>query len=887
MRYDETVNEGGASLGGAAARSLSPWSGRQVANATNRVREFLLAGSALAGAWMLLAALSPEDAAAQCATMVGSLSCTGNFSTSDTTNNLAVPASAAREQQPQEPGDESFSASVVSGAKISGFGFAVNNLLPGGGINFTNLGSISLTIGTPTHGIEGGPAALNLIVTPGGTISYTGNGTISSLIAGTSGITATSSTGNITIAPSGQVQGAFAAISTLTDGIVEINNSGLLQNSSRAPDSLAINTDNHSAGGGNVTINNFGKVIGTVSLSAGSDTFNNNGIWNTSGTSSFFGTSALNNSGSINVTGVTTMQGLQSLTNSSSGTLTINDNASFSIPAIAIANAGIVTNNGTVNTDVTNLAAGTINNSGTWNGALTNFGTVTNDGTWNGNITNSGNLFLGSNSVNNVPILINQPGGTFQVGGGVVGANVAINGSINNAGTISFTAPSQILTTTGFSSSPGSTLVVFGNASRGTVDLLKVNGQSNGTVALNLSGVTGTGTLTPATVIQSQGGSLQVTPVNLPAGLTLGQLSPGTFALISTPSVVAAATINRSTTQITQTVNVGIEQHMQQVRDQIDYRRRLGRNAPNPPLGYADDDDNLMSYASTQGRGATAPPIFLKARRAAPPPAAPPSYGGWLQGFGDSDSRTVPGFEHRTDTGGVLGGLDKTWYSLDSSDDALVVGLVSNYATAKVSYRDSNDLRVDINGPGVGAYSTYLKGPFSMDMTAKVDFFHISETATSIIPNSVTLNNYSVAGNAQYKFDITKSSFFEPTVGFVYTNSQYGTASVPAVNNNGFINGYDMRVQGGGRLSNSFDWNNVHYTPNIEAIAYSDVKITGTTLQNIGIVAPSDEGKVRWEIDGVLDMDYGRGFSSYVRGEIRFGEDLFAYAIKGGLRYQW
>jgi hypothetical protein len=288
---------------------------------------------------------------------------------------------------------------------------------------------------------------------------------------------------------------------------------------------------------------------------------------------------------------------------------------------------------------------------------------------------------------------------------------------------------------------------------------------------------------------------------------------------------------------------------------------------------------------------ATAPPIFLKARRAAPPQAAPPSYGGWLQGFDDTDSRTVPGFEHRTNTAGVLGGLDKTWYRLDSSDDALVVGLVSNYAAAKVSYRDSDNLGVDINGPGVGAYGTYLKGPFSVDMTAKVDFFHISENATSI-NNSVTLNNYSVAGNTQYKFDITKASFFEPTVGFAYTNSQYGAAAVPGVNNGGFTNGYDWRVQGGVRLSNSYDWNNVHFTPNIEAIAYSDVKITGTTLQNVGsiaapIVAPSDEGKVRWEIDGVYDMDYGHGFSSYVRGEIRFGEDLFAYAIKGGLRYQW
>jgi len=95
-------------------------------------------------------------------------------------------------------------------------------------------------------------------------------------------------------------------------------------------------------------------------------------------------------------------------------------------------------------------------------------------------------------------------------------------------------------------------------------------------------------------------------------------------------------------------------------------------------------------------------------------------------------------------------------------------------------------------------------------------------------------------------------------------------------------------VQAGARVGSSFDWNGTHFTPNLRLIAYDDVIITGTTLQTAGVpVTPSDQGKVRGELDSVFDIDHGHGFSSFLRGEIRFGEDMFAFALKGGLRYQW
>jgi hypothetical protein len=779
---------------------------------------------------------------------------------------------------------------LTASSAIMNLGTLVNNnrgptvgVINGGVSNsgtFSNVGTtnggLTNTAGTTTNS---GTINGNVMVS-GGTLALTGSGTVN---------------GGVTV----NTPGTFnISNSTGVVQIIGLSGNGSVGNGSTA---LTINGGTSSFGGNitgsglttvkgadtNWTLSSGGNLAGGVAVTT-SATFNTAGVIS----------GALSNSGgTVNASGGS----FASLTNTSGGIFNISG---------AVSTAGAVNNNSTLNI----LNGGNF----TVGGGLTNTGAVNAQGTINGDVSNNaGNftvtgplmvngaftnasgasLLVGANTINSITTLTN--GGTIALGsgsaGGTIGAgtvnnngvisvsgNSVISGAVNNAGTISFTAPSQSLTTGNFASSPGSTIALLGSASQGNVDRLIVNGTASGTVALNLSGVTGICPSTPATVIQTGGGSLRVTSANGPAGCAAVPIAGG-IGLVSTQSVVAAATVNRSTTQIEQTIAVGIEQHIQQIRDQIDYRRRLASSGSNPPLAYADDDSNndLMSYASTQPRDAAsgAPAMFTKARPTASPP---PSYGVWLQGFGDIDTRSIPGFEHTTYTAGVLGGVDKTWFSLLGADDALVLGLVSNYASANVNYSNS-DLRVNINGPGIGGYGTYIKGAFSVDATAKVDFFDVATISSASIPNSSTLYNYSLAGNTQYKLDITKNIFFEPTIGFIYTYSQYADVAVPGV----FNNGYDWRAQAGGRFGSWFDWNSIHFSSSLQALAYDDVKITGTTLQNVGLVAPSDEGKTRGQIDGVLDMDFGRGLSSYLRGEIRFGEDLFAYAFKGGIRYQW
>jgi Autotransporter beta-domain len=208
--------------------------------------------------------------------------------------------------------------------------------------------------------------------------------------------------------------------------------------------------------------------------------------------------------------------------------------------------------------------------------------------------------------------------------------------------------------------------------------------------------------------------------------------------------------------------------------------------------------------------------------------------------------------------------------------------VVGGDAQANTTFAATTD-QANIFGPGFGAYTTYINGGFSVDGLVKNDWFRLTETSPS---SSVNLNNFNVAGNVQYKFDVLKASFIEPTGGVVYTNTAYGSGAAAL----GLVNGYVTRLQTGARFGTAWDWNNIHFEPYLLALIYDNVTVTGTALQNIGvqgITVPTDQGLVRGEFDLQLLADFGHGWSAFTQGDVRFGEGLLAGAIKIGARKQW
>ena len=327
--------------------------------------------------------------------------------------------------------------------------------------------------------------------------------------------------------------------------------------------------------------------------------------------------------------------------------------------------------------------------------------------------------------------------------------------------------------------------------------------------------------------------------------------------------------INRTAVQTSQLEVTQIWDELRVRRDQIQGSRT------GPPLGYAADSalryqEEALSYQNDNSKQYSATDALAMAVKA-PHPVEDlgPKPAVWLQTFYDqaqwAESGGGSNFDRRTGTVGFQAGFDETWRSLLSKADAFVVGLVGGDAQANTTFAATTN-QANIFGPGFGAYATYINGGFSVDSLVKNDWFRLTESSPS---SSVNLNNFNVAGNIQYKFDVLKTSFIEPTGGFVYTDTAYGSGAAALELQNGNV----TRLQAGARFGTDWDWNNIHFTPNLLALVYDNVIVTGTALQNLGVPGiPSDEGLIRGEFDLELQADFGHGYSAFALGDVRLAK---------------
>ena len=86
--------------------------------------------------------------------------------------------------------------------------------------------------------------------------------------------------------------------------------------------------------------------------------------------------------------------------------------------------------------------------------------------------------------------------------------------------------------------------------------------------------------------------------------------------------------------------------------------------------------------------------------------------------------------------------------------------------------------------------------------------------------------------------------------------------------------------------------NNVRIEPSILPLIYLVADASGSETFTAGgpgaITFPNDEGKVFGEVQASVNFfDLGSGLSGFVRGDLRFGEDLLGGSGKAGVRYTW
>jgi hypothetical protein len=382
-----------------------------------------------------------------------------------------------------------------------------------------------------------------------------------------------------------------------------------------------------------------------------------------------------------------------------------------------------------------------------------------------------------------------------------------------------------------------------------------------------------------------------------PSGIFDGGINPGVCSTPSGTAFSTAALSSQALSEVSQTVT---QQSTEKAFASVQRRREQERAAPRRAAPRDPKSPDLMVL------------------KAAPAPAyAGPSYAVWAHVYGDWETRDINtsainsadpnpvSLDRRMSTGGVLGGVDATYRQ---GPGVWVLGILAGYMSSDVRLNGtslgtggtnlSTISRVDatISGPSIGAYATYAIGPWSADLTLKLDFLTIDQSFNETITNfaattitssgavSVDQTNVTIGGNVNYRVPISPTHWWEPTAGFRYTHSDFGSnASVI-----GLADGSVFRLQGGVR----FGWEQPHGTgvlqTTVTGLLYSDVSISGLVINTGGFagsaVLPSDEGKLR--AMGILALNYntGTGVVWYGQGDVRGGDDYFGVGGRIGVR---
>ena len=87
--------------------------------------------------------------------------------------------------------------------------------------------------------------------------------------------------------------------------------------------------------------------------------------------------------------------------------------------------------------------------------------------------------------------------------------------------------------------------------------------------------------------------------------------------------------------------------------------------------------------------------------------------------------------------------------------------------------------------------------------------------ATFTGSGSTSLTNYSSFGNVNYRFHLSDQYWIEPTVGYNYTWTEYGSNAALL----GLSNGSLLRVQGGARFGIESMWDRIRVTTTVTGAA--------------------------------------------------------------------
>lgn len=754
----------------------------------------------------------------------------------------------------------------VGGSALSPFGIAGATTITSGSITTTGPNSTGIrvgahgpititsgaitTTGTNSNGIQ---AATDL-----STVNVTSNGAISATGAGSSGIVTISQTGT-TVTANGNITAAAHAINTLQNGAgaatINVgaaatvrsagtsNATAVIQTSTISGQTTTINnagvirsTNATVAGaagdlalrgiGGNVTVNDSGRIDGRVDFSALTGT--NRVAFNTTAT------------GSWHVTGLSTF---------SAGNDTLTNAGLTATIGATILDFGADT--GVAPRDVFNNSGRLV--AGETAGASTL--TITGLETFN----NSGSVFFGSlngtssdGETNDRVVMSGTGGGTAFVGSG--------------ASTLFMDANLGVATQTGCAAATvADCLSLPGGTTSGSTKI-RINNTNTGPGGLNTTGIV----LVDATGGAIGAGSLVIDPAS--AGYVMrggaGAIDTGFFNYrLVTLGTTQAALVSAPDSEVFEFAQFGAAAtDAWYIANGTWFDRQ------------ADLRDSLATLGEG-GRGAV-----------------------WAKVVGDMTERTEEAeysslgtvFTYDTsfeqNTVALIGGVD--FLGAADADSAWVIGAQIGYVDSDVNFNASNTL-VSMEGMTVGAYGSWMAGPWYVDALVAGTFLDLEDSIPSLgvlaTPITGSVDSVGAQIEAGWRMSLGESTYLESMASLAYVTTSFDELTVPG----GTVEFEDvtsLRGSVGLRLATTMTYPTFRLQPSLYVRAWNEFDGEGGMILNnpgLPISADGDFSGAFADVGGQLNVYSEGGLTAFVNGGYKWKSDYNATTVNIGFRYQF
>jgi outer membrane autotransporter protein len=196
--------------------------------------------------------------------------------------------------------------------------------------------------------------------------------------------------------------------------------------------------------------------------------------------------------------------------------------------------------------------------------------------------------------------------------------------------------------------------------------------------------------------------------------------------------------------------------------------------------------------------------------------------------------------------------------------------------------------------PFVGVYGVATHGNFFADLTVRHDFLNLRVTDTAAGFNDTRFDGHAnnVNTSAGYHYDLGQNWFFEPSLGFSYTQSKFDSLPLLTAGTLAFDTVTSELGRAGARIGTAFQPNaSLILSPFVTGTVWHEFAgpstSTATLASTIIPVSATRVGTFYQASAGISGQLVDTGLLGFVRGDARFGENLSGWSLLGGGRYTW